>query len=194
MRIQLTTRGVGIDIRAAIAYNRCLGDAFMHLIDIEICSNCGREIGRSEQAFVFESKIVCAECDNTLRSSQIAELPEIPEQAEILEPAEIPEPPAEPEPITTVEPQFEEPDLSKVREQEKEKEYREKEKHPGFIIAGVILCIIGIFLIGLGLLGLVVSFLAGILIGILLAGWLLILGILIIISGIAAIIIVATSR
>lgn len=37
--------------------------------DIEICSNCGREIGRSEQAYVFEVKIVCAQCDKKLRSA-----------------------------------------------------------------------------------------------------------------------------
>ena len=147
----------------------------MHLIDVEICSNCGREIGRSEQAYVFDGKIVCAECDNTLRNN------------------EIPEPPAALEPITTVEPQFEEPDQSKPDEQEKEKQYREEDKHPLFIIAGVILCIIGIFLISLGLLGLAVSFLESILIGILLAGWLLILGILIIISGITAIVMAAIS-
>lgn len=151
----------------------------MHLIDIEICSNCGREIGRSEQAYVFEGKIVCAECDNALRSNQI------------VQPTEIPEPPAEPEPKTTVELQFEEPDQSESREREKEEEYRKEDKHPGLIIVGVILCIIGISLISLGLLGLVASFLAGILIGILPAGLLLILGILIIITGIAAIIVSA---
>jgi len=172
----------------------------MHLIDIEICSNCGREIGRSDQAYIFEGKIVCAECDYALRANQIVQPAETPEQAEIPERAKIPEPteipdlPVAQEPITTTELQFEEPDLSKPQEQEQEKEYREKEKHPVFIIAGVILCIIGIFLTGLGLLGLVVSFFAGILIGILLAGWLLILGILIIISGITATVIAAISR
>jgi hypothetical protein len=182
MRIQLTTGRVGIDIRAAISYNSSTGVTFMHLIDIEICSNCGRDIARSEQAYVFEGKIVCAECDNALRASQI------------VEPAEIPEPPAAEEPTTNVEPQFEEPDQSKPDEQENNTNSGDVDKYPGFIIAGVILCILGIFLIVLGLLGLAVSFLAGILIGILPAGWLLILGILIIISGIAAIIIAATSR
>ncbi|MHC4641046.1 MAG: LIM domain-containing protein [Planctomycetota bacterium] len=148
----------------------------MHLIDVEICSNCEREIGRSEQAYVFDGKIVCAECDNTLRSNEMTE------------------PPAAPEPITTVEPQFEEPDQSKPDEQEKEKHYRDEDKHPGFIITGAILCIFGILLIGLGLLGLAVSFLESILIGILLAGWLLMVGMLIIILGITSIVVAATSR
>ena len=154
----------------------------MGSFDIEICSNCGRDIARSEQAYVFEGKIVCAECDNTLRSGQMAEL------------AEMQEPPAAPEPIITVEPKFEEPDQSKPDEQESKKQYQQEEKHPGFIIAGVILCVLGIFLTGLRLLGLIVSLLGGIPIGILLAGWLLIVGMLILISGIAAIIIAATSR
>jgi hypothetical protein len=177
---RLTT--AGIDIRAVISYNRSTGVTFMHLIDIEICSNCGRDIARSEQAYVFDGKIVCAECDNALRASRIAEQ------------VEIPEPPAAPEPTTNVEPQFQEPDLSRPDEQENNTNSGDVDKPAGFIIAGVILCIIGIFLIGLGLLGLVVSFLGGILIGILLAGWLLIVGILILISGIAAIIIAAISR
>lgn len=155
----------------------------MHLIDIEICSNCGKEIGRSEQAYVFEGKIVCVECDKALRTNQI---PETTERTE---------PQTEPEPTISVELQFEEPYQSIPDEQEeKEKEYLEEEKHPGLIIASVILCIIGISLTGLGLLGLAVSFLADILIGIPLAGLLLILGILIIISGITAIIIAGISR
>jgi len=151
----------------------------MGSFDIEICYNCGREIARSEQAYVFEGKIVCAKCDNALRSVSVAETSE---------------PPDAPEPITTVEPQFEEPDLSRPDEQEKANQGQYADKPVGFIIAGVILCILGIFLIALGLLGLVVSFLGGILIGILLAGWFLILGIIIIISGIAAIVIGVISR
>jgi hypothetical protein len=35
--------------------------------EIEICSNCGREIQRSEQAFLFKFEVVCAECDKKLR-------------------------------------------------------------------------------------------------------------------------------
>lgn len=35
---------------------------------IEICSNCKREITKSEQACVFNSEIVCSECDAKLRS------------------------------------------------------------------------------------------------------------------------------
>ena len=158
----------------------------MHLIDIEICSNCGREIGRLEQAYVFEGKIVCAECDNALRTSRIADSFAPPEPPD--------EPPAEQEPTTTIEPQSEEPDLPRPDEQENDINSGDVDRHPGLIIAGIILCIIGIFLIGLGFLGLVVSFLAGILIGILPTGLFLTLGILITISGIAAIIIAATSH
>ena len=154
----------------------------MHLIDIEICSNCGREIGRLEQAYVFEGQIVCSECDNALRASQIAE------------PVEPPEPPIEQKPIQTVEPQFEEPDIPRPDEQENNTHSGDVDRHPGFIIIGVILCILGCLLTGLGLIGLLVCFLAGIPIGILAAGLFLILGILIIISGIAAIIIAATFR
>lgn len=36
--------------------------------DKEICANCGRQIPPSEQACVFNGKIVCAECDEKLRS------------------------------------------------------------------------------------------------------------------------------
>lgn len=36
--------------------------------ELEICSNCGREISRSEQAYVLNDKIVCAECNGKLRS------------------------------------------------------------------------------------------------------------------------------
>ena len=166
----------------------------MHLIDIEICSNCGREIGRTEQAYIFEGKIVCVECDKELRTNQIVQPTGIPEPAEIAKPTQISVPPVAHEPITTAELQFEKPDQSESREREKEEEYRKEDKHPGLIIVGVILCIIGISLISLGLLGLVASFLTGILIGILPAGWLLILGILIIITGITAIIVSATFR
>jgi predicted Zn finger-like uncharacterized protein len=34
---------------------------------VEVCSNCGKEIGRLQQACVFSDKIVCAECDKKLR-------------------------------------------------------------------------------------------------------------------------------
>lgn len=34
---------------------------------IEVCSNCGKEIGSFQQACVFREKIVCAECDTKLR-------------------------------------------------------------------------------------------------------------------------------
>jgi len=154
----------------------------MGSFDIEICSNCGRDIARSEQAYIFEGKIVCAECDDTLRSGLVAE------------PIDTPEPPAAPEPITTVEPQFEELEQFKPDEQEKEKEYRQEDEHPGFIIAGVALFLIGVALMHIGLAGLAAFFIGGVLIGIVLAGWLFILGMLILISGIAAIIIAVISR
>jgi DNA-directed RNA polymerase subunit RPC12/RpoP len=35
--------------------------------DIEICSNCKREIPRLEKACIFDGEIVCAECDKKLR-------------------------------------------------------------------------------------------------------------------------------
>ena len=35
--------------------------------EFEFCSNCGRAIPRSQQACVFERRIVCAECDKKLR-------------------------------------------------------------------------------------------------------------------------------
>jgi hypothetical protein len=151
--------------------------------DIEICSNCGREMPRSEQAHVFEGKIVCAECDNALRSNQIAE------------PNEIPEPPTAPGPTTTAELQLEESNQSRPQEQEKEKQYRGENKHPGFMISGVILCLLGIGLIGMGLIGLAVMFLLGVpIFGVLMAVLYLTTGTLIIISGIAATIIAAISR
>jgi len=42
----------------------------MSLHDFEECSNCGREIPRSEQAYVFENNIVCKKCEKKLRSEQ----------------------------------------------------------------------------------------------------------------------------
>lgn len=39
----------------------------------EICENCGGEISRSEQAYVFHGMIVCGECDKKLRgTAQVA--------------------------------------------------------------------------------------------------------------------------
>lgn len=40
----------------------------MNIRDFESCSECGRKIPRSEQAYVFEGNIVCQECDNILRN------------------------------------------------------------------------------------------------------------------------------
>jgi len=154
----------------------------MHLIDIEICSNCGREIGRSEQAYVFEGKIVCAECDNTFRSGPLDE------------PATTPELPALPEPIVAIQSQSEVPCLSESVEQEKTNQSQDADKFVGFIIASVSLFLIGTALIQIGLAGLAAFFIGGVLLGIALAGWLLTLGILITISGITATIIAAISR
>lgn len=154
----------------------------MGSFDIEICSNCGREMPRSEQAYVFEGKIVCAECDNALRSGPVDE------------PATAPEPLALPETISIAQPQSEALSLSEPVEQ-KTNQDRDTDKPVGSIIAGVILCLLGIGLIGMGLIGLAVMFLLGMpIFGILMAGLYLTAGILIIIFGIAATIIAAISR
>lgn len=34
--------------------------------EIEICANCNREIGRLEQAYIYENNVVCLECYNKL--------------------------------------------------------------------------------------------------------------------------------
>jgi predicted Zn finger-like uncharacterized protein len=39
---------------------------------VEVCSTCGKEIGKLQQACVFSEKIVCAECDKKLRGTQVA--------------------------------------------------------------------------------------------------------------------------
>ena len=154
----------------------------MGSFDIEICSKCEWEMARSEQAYVFEGNIVCAECDNTLRGGPVDE------------PAATPELSALPEPIYTVQSQSEAPSLSEPVEQEKTNQSQDADKPVGFIIAGVALFLIGVALAHIGLAGLAAFFIGGILLGIVLAGWLFILGMLILISGIAAIIIAAISR
>jgi hypothetical protein len=155
----------------------------MGSFDIEICSNCEWEIARSEQAYVFEGKIVCVECDNTLRSGPVDEL------------AEILEPPTAPEPIITVQSQPEAPSLSEPVEQEKANQNQDAAEPVGFIIAGVILCLLGIGLISIGLVSLAVMFLLGMpIFGILMAVCCLTTGALIIISGIAIIVIAAISH
>jgi hypothetical protein len=160
-----------------------MGGKFMGSFDIEICSNCGREIPRSEQAYVFEGKIVCAECDNTLRIGQADE------------PAATPEPSALPETISIAQPQYEALSLSEPVEQEKTNQSRDADTPVGYIIAGVILCLLGIVLIGMGLIGLAVMFLLGMpIFGILMAGLYLTAGTLIIISAITATAIAAISR
>ena len=154
----------------------------MGSFDIEICSNCGREIARSEQAYVFEGKIVCAECDNTLRSGPVDE------------PAATPELSALPEPISAVQSQPEAPSLSEPAEQEKENQSQDADEPVGFIIAGVILCLLGIGLISIGLVSLAVMILSGMpIFGILMACCCLTAGALITISAIAVIVITVIS-
>ncbi len=151
--------------------------------DIEICSKCEWEMARSEQAYVFEGKIVCAECDNTLRSGPVDEL------------AEIPKPPTAPEPIINVQLQSEAPSLSELVEQEKANQNQDAAEPVGFIIAGVILCLLGIGLVSIGLVSLAVMFLLNMpIFGILMAYCCLTAGSLIIISGIAVIVIAVISH
>jgi len=150
--------------------------------DIEICSNCGRAISRSEQAYIFEGNIVCAECDRTLRSGPL------------------PEPTAESQPaalqelVTVAEPQPEAPSPSKDDEQEEAKPGWDADKRIGFIIAGIVLCFLGVALIDIGLVGLSVFLLGGFLIGMLMAAGCLTFGLLILILGIAAIVVAIISR
>jgi uncharacterized membrane protein len=46
--------------------------------NIEICSNCGRLLLHSEQAYIARGKIVCAECDKALRSAQVPQPTPLP--------------------------------------------------------------------------------------------------------------------
>ena len=117
--------------------------------DIEICSNCGREMSRSEQAYVFEGKIVCGECDNTLRTGPVDELVAAPES------------PALPEPISAVQLQSEALNHTEPVEQEQTNQNQDADTPVGYIIAGVILCLLGIGLIGMGLVSLAVLLLFG---------------------------------
>jgi predicted Zn finger-like uncharacterized protein len=39
-------------------------------VSIEICKQCGRELERSKQAYVFEGMIVCGDCNKKLRSGE----------------------------------------------------------------------------------------------------------------------------
>jgi predicted Zn finger-like uncharacterized protein len=48
----------------------------------EVCSRCGREIGRFEQTFVFGGKIVCGECDRRIRNDLETVTPSPVEQKE----------------------------------------------------------------------------------------------------------------
>lgn len=139
--------------------------------DIEICSNCGQEISRSEQAYIFEGNIVCADCDKELRSG------------------------LQLQPVASSEPQPELPGPSKPKEvQEGGKRNWRVDKPVGFIIAGAILCLLGVALIDIGLAGLAVFYFGGFLIGMLMAAGCFTFGLLILILGIAAIVIAVVSR
>ena len=143
----------------------------MDTSDMEICSNCGRAINRGEQAYVFEGNIVCAACDKELREGP------------------------QPQPTASPEPQAEAASPLKPDEQEEEKQRVVAGKSVGFIIAGVIFCLLGVGLIGIGLLGLAVLFiLGGSTIGLLVAGGCVTLGMLILILGIAARVVAVISR
>jgi len=140
--------------------------------DIEICSNCEREIARSEQAYIFEGNIVCAECNKELQSG-----PQL-------------------QPAASTEPQPELAGPSKPKEvQERGKQNWRVDKPVGFIIAGVILCLLGVALIDIGLASLAVWFFLGFsLIGMLVAGGCVTSGMLILTLGIAAIVVAVISH
>ncbi|MHC4098916.1 MAG: hypothetical protein ACYSU3_23020, partial [Planctomycetota bacterium] len=145
-------------------------------------SICGWEMPRSEQAYVFEGKIVCAECDNTLRSGPVDE------------PDDTPEPSALPEPISTVQLQSEAPNHTEPVEQEQTNQNQDADTPVGSIIGGVILCLLGIGLIGIGLVSLAVMLLVNMpIFGILMAVLYLTAGALITISSIAVIVITVIS-
>lgn len=61
----------------------------MESSEAEICSNCGRELRRSEQACVFKGEIVCAECDRKLRSDSGLQSTSLPE-AGLFSPSSLP--------------------------------------------------------------------------------------------------------
>lgn len=176
-------RKKSLDKRAASVCNIVkTGGKFMDSSDMEICSNCGLAINRAEQAHVFEGNIVCAECDLQLRSGPLAEPVTAPELA------------AAPESVTAAEPQPEAGRPPKTDEQEEEKQRVVAGKSVGFIIAGVILCLLGVGLIVIGLVGLAVFFWGGSTIGVLVVGGCVISGMLILILGIAAIVVAVISR
>jgi hypothetical protein len=159
-----------------------MGGNFMGSFDIEICSNCGREMPRSEQAYVFEGKIVCGECDNTLRTGHVDE------------PVAAHEPPDLSEPISSVQSQSEAPNHTEPVELEKANQNQDADAPVGYIIAGVILCLLGIGLIGMGLVSLAVLLLLDMpIFGILMAVLYLTAGALITISAITVIVITVIS-
>ena len=153
----------------------------MGSIDIEICSNCERAISRSEQAYVLEGDIVCADCDTKLRSGPQTRQIALSEQITTNEP------------IDSVESQPETTSCSNSNDV-KEKKASYVDRPVGFIIGGVILCFLGIALISIGLIGLAVFFLGGFIIGILMAAGYVIFGLLILILGIASVILAVISK
>lgn len=156
----------------------------MGSIDIEICSKCERAISRSEQAYVFEGSIVCAECDKELRSGPQSQLAAMPEEVITIEPA------------TEEKPQSESISCSKPNEIQERGKYTSNVGKPvGLIIAGVVLCLLGVGFITIGLVGLATSLLLGLpLFGMLIAAGCFSVGLLILILAIAAIVLAVISN
>ena len=153
----------------------------MGSIDVEICTNCERLIARTEQAFVFEGNIVCADCDTKLRSGPQPQKNAMPEQIVTIEQ------------VNSVESQPETTSCSNSNDV-KGKKASYVDRPVGFIIGGVILSFLGIALIDIGLIGLAVFFLGGFLIGILMTAGYVIFGLLILILGIASVVLAVISK
>jgi tellurium resistance protein TerD len=48
-------------------------------VNIEVCENCGCQIGKLESACVYQNKIVCEKCDGKLRNIPVDNiLPNVP--------------------------------------------------------------------------------------------------------------------
>jgi hypothetical protein len=110
------------------------------------------------------------------------------------EPVAATEPSALPEPISAVQLQSEAPNHTELVEQEQTNQNQDADTPVGYIIAGVILCLLGIGLIGMGLVGLAVMLLVNMpIFGILMAVLYLTAGALITISAIAVIVITVIS-
>ena len=142
----------------------------MGLSDIEICTNCGRVILRSEQAYVFEDKIVCEECDRKLRSGpqpRSAGMPELQRMS---------------------------PGSTKLEEEQAGEEQNWfAGKRVGFVVAGICLVLLGVNLISIGVMALGGAFLlrSGILI--VLGGGCVVSGTVILVTGVASIMVATLS-